>query len=129
MNSIVEKKQLRQFALLMAFMVLLLFAFLLPWIYSWTFSWTPYVIAGGVASVGLFAPVLLGPVYRAWIKMSHVIGVINSKILLFLVFFLVFTPMGLIAKLFGFDPMKKGSKKESYYVQRENNGNNMENPF
>ena len=129
MNTQNEKKELRQFALIMASMVLLIFAFLLPWIYEWSFSWTPYVIAGVFAFFGLAAPKLLGPVHQIWLKFSHVLGVINSKILLFVIFYFIFTPMGLTAKLFGFNPMKKNLKTNSYYIKRENNLNDMENPF
>ncbi len=129
MNKPNETKELRQFALIMASMIVLIFALLLPWIYEWSFSWTPYAIAGVFAFLGLAAPGILGPIHHLWIKFSHVLGLINSKILLFFIFFLIFTPMGLIARIFGFNPMKKNLKTNSYYIKREQNINNMENPF
>ncbi len=124
-----EIKEIRQFAWIMAGMILVFFALLLPWLWHWTFSWTPYIISAAFALTGLLVPQVLAPVHKAWLKFAEVLGGINSKILLFIVFYLVLTPMGLVAKLSGFDPMKKKHKVESYYIKREKNINNMENPF
>lgn len=124
-----EIKELRQFALIMASMIILIFALLLPWINDWSFSWTPYIIAGVFALPGLLMPQVLAPVHKLWMKFSLVLGAVNSKILLFIIFYLILTPMGFVAKLFGFDPMKKNIKVDSYYIKREKNINNMENPF
>lgn len=124
-----EIKEIRQFAWIMAGMILVFFALLLPWVWGWNFSWTPYIISGAFALTGLAAPQLLAPVHKAWLKFAELLGAINSKILLFIVFYLVLTPMGFIARVFGFDPMKRKHKPDSYYIKREKNINNMENPF
>jgi len=127
-NSQYTTKELRQFAFIMAGMILLLFALFFPWLYDLGFSYTPYIISGLFISLGLIIPKALQPVYTGWIKFSNILGFINSKILLFIIFYLIITPMGLVAKLFGFDPMKKKVKSDSYYLSRDDN-NNMENPF
>ncbi len=123
-----SSKEIRQFAFIMATMIILLFAILFPWLYNLAFSYTPYIISALFVIMGLAAPKLLSPVHTLWLKFSHILGLINSKILLFIIFYLIISPMGLIARMFSFDPMRKHIKSQSYYLPREDN-NNMEKPF
>ena len=51
-------------------------------------------------------PPVFTPLAKIWFGFSHFLGTIVSKIILSLVFFLIVTPMGLIRKAFGADPMK-----------------------
>lgn len=122
-------KELRQFAYTMAIMILLLFVGLLPWLFDYPPSYLPAILAVVFAALGLVAPRLLGPVYWLWMKLAHYLGIINGRILLFIVYYLVFVPAGMIARLFGFDPMRKKPMPGSYYITRENSHNDMENPF
>jgi hypothetical protein len=122
-------KELRQFALIMTIMILLLFAFFFPWLYELSFSYYPYFIAAIFLVVGLVSPKLLNPIHYLWIKLSSFLGFINSKLILFIIYYFMIVPMGLVAKLFGFDPMKKKCQTDTYYIQRKNTISNMENPF
>jgi hypothetical protein len=78
-----------------------------------------------IAAIGLMLPALvipkiLEPVYRAWMAIGNVLGWINSRIILGIVFFLVFTPAGWMMRLFKKDPMRllsKGSSK-TYRIPR-----------
>ena len=65
------------------------------------------------------------PLWRAWLKLGHVLGVINTTLILILFYFLVITPLGLIRKILGKDDLGT-SKKETHSfwqekVQRELN--------
>ena len=51
-------------------------------------------------------PAVFRPLAKVWFGFSHFLGTVVSKIILSLVFFLIVTPMGLIRKAFGADPMK-----------------------
>ena len=53
---------------------------------------------------GLVAPALLGPVHRAWMTVAEVIGAFNTRVILGLLFYVVFTPVGVVMRLFR-DPM------------------------
>lgn len=48
-----------------------------------------------------------------WKRFAHFIGRVNTEIILFLFYFLIFVPFGLILKLFGHDPLKKKIKGSS----------------
>ena len=128
-NSHYTTKELRQFAFVMAGMILFLFALFFPWLYGMGFSYIPYIISALFISAAVIIPKILTPVYRLWMKFAHVIGLVNSKIILFIIFYLIIAPMGLAAKIFGYDPMKKKNTSASYYILRKEDKNNMENPF
>ncbi len=127
-----DKKQLRQFGLIMAVMIILVFAALLPWLYNWPFSYIPFGFALAFALPALVHPEILQPVFSLWMKLGHGLGVINSHILLFIIFYLLLLPFGIMARLFGFDPMQKrknNSSTQSYYDPPCDDQNDMEKPF
>lgn len=58
--------------------------------------------------------------YKGWMKFAHALGWVNTRIILTIVYLLVFTPMALIFKVIGKDPMeRKFEKVDSYWVKRE----------
>jgi Saxitoxin biosynthesis operon protein SxtJ len=65
-----------------------------------------------------FAPALLRPVYRVWMRIGEALGWINTRILLTLVFVLVVAPIGLVMRLFGRSPIAT-AKKDSYWTNVE----------
>ena len=57
-------------------------------------------------------------IYQLWIKLGNVIGHINSKIIIAILFFFIFTPIALILKLLGKDLLhKKLDKKTTTYLK------------
>jgi len=56
---------------------------------------------------GVAYPRALTYVYRAWMKIGHVLGWINTRIILGVIFFGLFTPMGLVKRMFGKDSMRR----------------------
>jgi hypothetical protein len=63
------------------------------------------VAAAGFA--GYFRPGFLRPVYILWMALAWPIGWTVSHLLLLSVYYLVLTPIGLLMKLFGYDPMQR----------------------
>jgi hypothetical protein len=69
---------------------------------------------------GLVVPPLARAFHRAWMRLAHVLGYVNSRILLFLMFYGIVTPYGLLSRLFGRDVLnRRGKKRESYWIARE----------
>lgn len=61
-------------------------------------------------------PKWLTPVRWLWEKLGHILGVVNTYILLTLVYFLVLTPLGMAMRLFGKDILKlKRNKQDTYW--------------
>jgi hypothetical protein len=75
--------------------------------------------AGVWVALALICPRLLSPLYRGWMKFGHVLGWINARIILGLVFFVMVTPIGLVMRLFGKDLLRmKMQKSASYWIAR-----------
>lgn len=76
---------------------------------------------GGVLILpALLFPAALQPVYRFWMLLGLGLGWVNTRILLTLVFYGLFTPMGLWLKLMAKDPLNRGfdPNTNSYKVPR-----------
>ena len=69
---------------------------------------------------GALAPQLLAPLERAWMAFAHVLGRINTTLILALLYYLVFTPVGWLRRL-GKDPLDRrmGQAKSSHWVRRD----------
>jgi hypothetical protein len=81
--------------------------------------------------MALLLPASLGPVYRVWMRFADVLGWINTRIILGLVFFAVFFPIGLIMRLFN-DPMRRKMDQaiDTYRItSTPPKPENMERPF
>ena len=55
----------------------------------------------------LVSPRTLPPVYRGWMSFGQRIGTIVSSILLSVLYFVVFTIVGLLMRVFGTDPLER----------------------
>jgi hypothetical protein len=56
---------------------------------------------------------------RLWIKFGFLFGKIISPVVMFLVFFFVLTPMGILFKILKKDIMGLKREKSSYWINRE----------
>jgi hypothetical protein len=121
--STMQYKQERQFGFIFT-TVFLIVAFwpLRPWGPGWPHEAprTGWLIAAGVVLlVALVMPRLLAHPYRGWMAFGHVLGLINSKIIMGLIFFVVVTPIALLMKLFGKDMMhRRLGRSQEYWVKR-----------
>ena len=79
----------------------------------------------------VYPGILKGP-FRLWMAIGHVLAWVNTRIILGIIFFGLFTPTGFIMRLFGWDPMRRRSdpKSESYRLVREPRpGDHMKHQF
>ncbi len=83
----------------------------------------PYLALPGalLTAAGLLAPCVLKPVYLAWMTAALVLGFGVAHVLLILLFLLVVTPVGLLARLTGRDFLdrKMDRTSVSYWRRRE----------
>lgn len=61
----------------------------------------------GLVAPGLHMDRLLAPLYRAWMLVAVVLGFVMTRLILTLVFFLLVTPIGLVRRVLGHDPMQR----------------------
>ncbi|MBM3251491.1 MAG: hypothetical protein FJZ11_01740 [Candidatus Omnitrophica bacterium] len=66
-------------------------------------------------------PVMLKPVYFLWMRLAFILGWLNSRLILIIIFYLVFTPIGIVLRLTGKDllSIKIEKNKVSYWKKRE----------
>ncbi|HDL02497.1 MAG: hypothetical protein DRP46_13855 [Candidatus Zixiibacteriota bacterium] len=55
----------------------------------------------------------LSKIWSGWKRFAHILGRVNTEIILFLFYYLVFTPFGAALKLFGYDPLGSKVKGDS----------------
>src|SRR3954471_16196824 len=89
-----------------------LLLFLLRRITSGQWHSSPAVwIAGIGAGMGLalwLLPVVAKPFYVAWYFLARCIGIVLANLLFMIFFFAIVTPVGLLRRTFGRDPLNKG---------------------
>lgn len=78
------------------------------------------IAAGAFLVFSLAAPGLLLPLNRMWAAFGARLGWLNNHLILGLFFFVLMTPMAVVMRLFGWDPMKIRNRKDSttgYWVE------------
>lgn len=127
MNLIVstEKKklsrsELRKFGLILAGGIMLFFGLLFPLVRGGTIQLTgwPWLLALALVIISLLVPRLLKPVNRGWLFIGNILGYVNTRIILGIIYLLIFTPTAFLFKLLGKDCMERTFDKEveSYCV-------------
>ncbi len=120
MSNGISKKRLREFGGLIGIGFPVLIGWLIPTVTGHTFKvWTLWVGLPFIL-IGATSPRLLLYPYKTWMGTGEILGWINSRIILGLIFLLVLQPIALVMRVFGYDPLnKKLEGKKSY---RENKG-------
>jgi hypothetical protein len=118
-KSIIDGKEIRKFAITMFIALGILGSFLL-----WRKGQVGFVCWGIGLAILIFGLVwtrLLSPVYRAWMKLTLILGVISSHIVLAVMYYFVFTPFGLVMRSLGKDPLQKNIDKneKSYWIKKD----------
>lgn len=74
----------------------------------------------GFVLAGLIVPMLLKPVYKTWMSFAAVMGFIMTRVVLTVIFFGLFTPAALIARLLRRDLLEQRWDKaaSTYWVKR-----------
>ena len=113
--------ELRKFGLIFAVFFILVIGILIP-VLSKGFAtllndlslWPrwPWVTAGGVMVWAMIHPASLHLLHRPWMKFADIAGWINTRIIMILLFYLLILPIGLIIRLFGYDPMRRKINKQ-----------------
>jgi hypothetical protein len=112
---------LRKFGVTMA-AVFLVIAGLFLFRQKYVASGNTLVVSGVFIIMGLALPALLKPVYIIWMRFAFILGWINTRIILFILFYLIFTPLGLLMRLFRIDLLERKNKADSYWKKKEQIG-------
>ena len=96
----------RSFGISVGGVLLLIAAFL-----AWRGRVTAAEVTGGIGAVlvvlGLTKPMLLKWPSAVWWKFAMVLGYVNARVILTIAFLVVLTPIGLLWRIIGRDPLRR----------------------
>lgn len=106
---------------------------LLRYLLAGTIHWWLIGVGLVFGVAGLFLPRLLTPLRTVWMKLAAVLGFVNQRILLTLLFGLLITPIALLLRLLGKQPIPlRAGGVDSYWRARradEFSASRMERQF
>ncbi|MEH6515144.1 MAG: SxtJ family membrane protein [Halioglobus sp.] len=144
-----DRKGLREFGVATGLIIIGLFGFFFPWMFSgiklfhtydfWgalgspatALRW-PFMLGSLLVAWGLVAPMSLNGVHRNWMKFGLVMSSVMTPLIMGVVFYFVFVPVGLVMKILGKDSMarKRDTNAETYrIISKDNPIKNLEKPF
>ena len=113
------KKELRQFGITIGVVLGLLGAWFL-----WRGKDTSHLLlitAIVFFALGVILPLLLKPLHKLWMTLAVLLGWLMTRIILIVLFYLIVTPIALLARVCGKDFLNRGfdRKVNSYWIPRE----------
>jgi len=96
-----ENSAYRKFGFTLSFMIILMFVFILPWAFEFKKAIWPWIISTFILCISIIFPNTLRFIYKPFIFIGHYLGLINSKIILTIVFFFILFPFSLFFKFIG----------------------------
>jgi len=83
------------------------------------------VVFGGIGILlvlfGLILPNILKPLNKIWMSLAVILGWFMSRVILFILYYVIITPIGIFLKLIGKDflKLKINKSSKSYWEKRE----------
>ena len=123
----------REFGLIVGGVLLLLNSW---WIYRGKFhSATQFTlpVAGVLVLLGIIFPRALVYPNKAWMALAEVLSFISTRIILAFVYFAILTPIGVVKRLLGWDPLnRRAARGDTYwrpYSERQRDRRHYEKMF
>jgi len=117
-----SKKKLREFSIIfcIAGVVLASISY-----YKHGVQPTAIILAGTgllFLALGLVYPQILKPLHKIWMSLGVILGYFVTKIILFISFFVIIVPMGILLRLLGKDvlDLKVNKAEDTYWKDYEN---------
>lgn len=112
----------RKFGITMAIIIALVFGLFFPWVFNIKMPVWPWALSAILLIWALLLPNTLVFIYKPWMIFGHYIGIFNTRLILIIVFFVVFFPVALVLKLLGKDAMQRkfNDKAMNSYWQKSN---------
>ena len=116
-----DRQSLKQFGLGMGVVFLLITGFI--FLKQAHNLWPAFIISASFFILAWLAPGALKPIYIFWMKLAFSISWITTRAILLIIFYFVFSSLGLAMRLLGRDLLdrKIEKSKESYWKRKEKN--------
>ena len=127
-----DRKGLRDFGLTTGAAVVIIFGVFFPWLLDLAWPAWPWIIAAAFWSLALAQPMWLRWIYRAWMRFGLLASRVMTPLVLGIVFFAMISPMAIVRRLMGKDPMQRtlDPDRKSYRVKSTKSPKEkLERPF
>ena len=113
MSKNLTKRQLREFGLIMGIGIPSIIGFIIPYLMGHNLRLWAFYIGITFLIFSIFKPYKLSFFYQKWISLGNLLGWLNSKIILGIIFFTILIPISFLMKIFGYDPLNLKKLSES----------------
>ncbi|MBD2550367.1 hypothetical protein H6G65_12385 [Microcystis elabens FACHB-917] len=116
-----SRRQLREFGLLIGIVFPLVLGWLLPALHGHPFRhWTLWI---GIPALffAIACPRVLNRPYLGWMALGHGLGLINSHLILGVVYLVVLQPIALVMRAMGHDPLRRRRSVNTSYREVHTN--------
>ena len=90
------------------------------WLYRGKFATAASVltvVGSALILFGIVVPRVLAGPRKVWMKLAEGMAYVSSRVILALIFFLVLTPIGLIKRAMGWDPLhRRENPRDSFWL-------------
>ena len=130
MQEYISNKILREFGFLVGIGFPVLVGLILPLLSGHAFRYWTLWIGWPLLFVAILKPSLLFYPYKFWMSIGHILGWINSRIILGLIFVIILLPLSFIMRVLGYDPLSlKTNKLSTYKKEKLNHKINLKKIF
>ena len=126
-------RQEREFGLVVGGVLVLLSTW---WLYRRKFPAVSHItlpVGALLVLLGLVLPQALVLPNKAWMALAEVLSFISTRIILAFVYFAILTPIGVVKRLFGWDPLnRRAARSDTYwrpYSERQRDRRHYEKMF
>jgi len=128
-NISTAKSEIRKFSYLVGSILILISLYIL-WRGTSDFR-ILFGIGSGLILLGIIVPIILKPIYYVWMVFAAILGWVMTRVILSIVFYLIVTPIGLIAKIFRkkFLDLSFITDDNTYYNYRNDTVSDIEKQF
>jgi hypothetical protein len=109
-----DPKGLREFGWVTGALFVILFGLLLPWLSRHSLPHWPWIVAGILWLLASLTPASLRPIYKIWMYIGGILGWVNSRVILSIIFYGMVSPMGFLMRLLGKDPLHRNLDPKAF---------------
>ena len=124
---------LRRFCFTLAVAIPVVFSVILPWLFGGRPGLAPPAIGAFMLLLGMVWPAASYPLYQAWMAVAGVLGWINTRLILGLVFFGLIVPFGWLLRIAGklqyTDRLHESTDSYRVTVERKPTVRDLRRPF
>jgi uncharacterized membrane protein len=121
-NTNPTRRELRQFAGIWFPLAFVVIAWMIHrHTHTTTLPFALILIALVIGIIGVIAPAVMKPIFVGWMYASYPIGFVVSHVVVGVIFFLVITPVGLVMRLLGRDPLQRSFDRSAVTYWEEHN--------